>query len=315
MLNRRHLRIKILQMLYAYYQSGDENLVKFEDDLFNSIDRVYDLYLLLLLTMPELVVAAENKMEDRKKKLRPTQDDLHPSLKFTRNQIFRKIFESPQIREASEQRKTNWLGDEKKEIFRKLFLHIRESETYFEYMNNGENSFENDKSFAVNLFKLEIANSELLQNFFEEVSIHWMDDLDHTCSMVLKTIKACQEKENFSILPLYKPNDSEEEFVRNLFQKTISMNAENEMLINELTTNWELDRIAKMDIILLKMGLTELQIFSEIPTKVTLNETIEISKFYSTPKSNTFINGILDEAIDRLTKNKKIIKEGRGLVN
>ena len=315
MLNRRHLRIKILQMLYAFYQSGEENLLKFENELLGSIERMYDLYLLLLLTMPELVHAAENRLEDKKKKLRPTPDDLNPNLKFVENRVFKKIQESQSIIKTAELHKANWIGAEKQEIFRKLFLQIQESELYFEYMNDPENSFENDKTFAVNLFKTEIANSELLHHFFEESSIHWMDDLDHTCSMVLKTIKSSEEKEGFSILPLYKPHDSEKEFVVDLFRKTVSMNSENELLIDELTKNWELDRIAKMDIILLKMGITELQIFPEIPTKVTLNETIEISKYYSTPKSNTFINGILDKAIDRLKNDKKIVKIGRGLLN
>lgn len=315
MLNRRHLRIKILQMLYAFYQSGEENLLKFENELLGSIERMYDLYLLLLLTMPELVHAAENRLEDKKKKLRPTPDDLNPNMKFVENRVFKKIQESQSIIKTAELHKANWVGAEKQEIFRKLFLQIQESELYFEYMNDPENSFENDKTFAVNLFKTEIANSELLHHFFEESSIHWMDDLDHTCSMVLKTIKSSEEKEGFSILPLYKPHDSEKEFVVDLFRKTVSMNSENELLIDELTKNWELDRIAKMDIILLKMGITELQIFPEIPTKVTLNETIEISKYYSTPKSNTFINGILDKAIDRLKNDKKIVKIGRGLLN
>jgi N utilization substance protein B len=302
-------------MLYAYYQSGEENLLKFEKELLGSIERMYDLYLLLLLTMPELVNAAENRIDDKKKKLRPTEEDLNPNLKFINNQVFRKIEESQFIIKESELHKANWIGAEKQEIFRKLFIQIQESELYFEYMNDIENSFENDKSFAVNLFKSEIANSELLHNFFEETSIHWMDDLDHTCSMVLKTIKANDENAEFSILPLYKPNDSEKEFVVDLFRKTVAMNIENELIIDELTKNWELDRIAKMDIILLKMGITELQIFPEIPTKVTLNETIEISKYYSTPKSNTFINGILDKAIERLKKDKKIVKIGRGLLN
>jgi N utilization substance protein B len=302
-------------MLYAYYQSGEENLLKFENELLNSVERMYDLYMLLLLSMPELVVAAENRIDDKKKKLRPTESDLNPNLKFVKNQLFEKIQESSVLRKESELHKANWIGAEKQEIFRKLFLQIQESELYFEYMNDGENSFENHKSFALNLFKSEIANSELLHNFFEETSIHWMDDLDHTCSMVLKTLKSSEENTEFAILPLYKPNDSEKEFVVELFRKTVAMNTENELLIDELTKNWELERIAKMDIILLKIGITELQIFPEIPTKVTLNETIEISKYYSTPKSNTFINGVLDKAIDRLKKDKKIVKIGRGLLN
>ena len=133
--------------------------------------------------------------------------------------------------------------------------------------------------------------------------------------MVLKTLKSVNEGEVIDLLPLYKVDDDEQEFIRDLLRKTISMDKENEMLIDELTKNWELDRIAKMDVILMKMAITELQIFNNIPTKVTLNEYIEISKFYSTPKSNGFINGILDKAIDRLQSEKKIVKIGRGLMN
>jgi len=182
-------------------------------------------------------------------------------------------------------------------------------------MNNGMNGFESDKAFIIDLFKVEIANFPLLYNFFEEKSIHWLDDIDLACSMVIKTIKAFDEGEAISILPLYKPEDDEQEFIRELLRKTITMDQENEKLIDELTDNWELDRIAKMDILLMKMAITELQVFKSIPTKVTLNEYIEISKFYSTPKSNAFINGILDKAIARLTGEKKIVKIGRGLMN
>ena len=133
--------------------------------------------------------------------------------------------------------------------------------------------------------------------------------------MVLKTIKSAEEEKSLEILPLYKEDDDEQDFIKDLLRKTISMDKENELLIDELTDNWELDRIAKMDVILMKMAITEMQIFSNIPTKVTLNEYIEISKFYSTPKSNSFINGILDKAIDRLKKDKKIVKIGRGLMD
>ena len=302
-------------MLYAYYQSGEEDLLKFENELLGSVERMYDLYLLLLLSMPELVHAAENRLEDKKKKMRPTQEDLEPNRKFVTNLLINQLNNSKELRSASEKQKANWIGVENQEVIRKMFLQIQESETYFEFMSDEKHNYENDKAFILNLFKIEIANSELLHNFLEERSIHWMDDLDHVCSMVLKTLKSTKENEAFHVLPLYKENDSEKDFVIQLFRKTISKNSENESLIDDLTKNWELDRIAKMDIILLKMGITELQIFPEIPIKVTLNETIEISKYYSTPKSNTFINGVLDNAIEILKKNKKIVKMGRGLLN
>ena len=219
------------------------------------------------------------------------------------------------LRRISETRKVNWLGDENQEMFRKMFLQIRESETYFEFMNNEGKEFEDDMAFAVALFKTEIANFPLLYNYFEERDIHWLDDIDLACSMVLKTIKSFTPEGKNEIMPLYKDEVDEKEFIQLLFRKTILMDEESEKLIDELTSNWELDRIAKMDIILMKMAIAEFQIFNNIPTKVTLNEYIEISKFYSTPKSNGFINGVLDKAIARLEKEGKIKKVGRGLKN
>lgn len=315
MLNRRHLRIKVLQALYAYFQSNEDNFRRTENELMQAVERIQDLYLYLLLTFSEIKSIAENRIEENTKKIRPTEEDLNPNTKFIDNKIILLLEENKELRRLSEERKVNWVGDEHQEMFRKMFLIIKDSEIYFEYMNNETKTFEDDKAFALELFKVEIANSELLYNFFEEKSIHWMDDIDLACSMVLKTLKAVNEGEVIELLPLYKVDDDEQEFIRELLRKTISMDKENEALIDDLTKNWELDRIAKMDVILMKMAITELQIFNNIPTKVTLNEYIEISKFYSTPKSNGFINGILDKAIDRLQTEKKIVKIGRGLMN
>ena len=315
MLNRRHLRIKVLQALYAYFQSDEESYKKTENELMNSVERIYDLYLYLFLTLPELQSKAIHRIEENKKKIMPTAEELNPNTKFIDNKVIELIEASNKLRIASEERKVNWVGDEHQEMFKKMLIQIRDSETFFEHMNNGELGFEADKKFVMDLFKIEIANSELLYHFFEEKSIHWMDDIDLSCAMVLKTIKGFEENQTFEFMDLFKDPKDEQDFVRELLRKTISLDKENEALIDDLTKNWELDRIAKMDIILMKMAITEFQIFETIPTKVTLNEYIEISKFYSTPKSNGFINGILDKAIDRLNAEKKIIKVGRGLVN
>lgn len=315
MLNRRHLRIKVLQALYSYFQSNEEDLLKTEKELFTAIERIYDLYIYLLLTLPEVKTKAEQRLEDNKKKLLPTEEDLNPNLKFVNNEVIRILEDLPELRFQSENRRVNWIGAEEQEIFRKMFIQIRESETFFEHMNNGEEGFEADKAFAVDLFKTEVANFSGLYDYFEEKTIHWMDDIDLACAMTIKTMKAFSPEGPNSILPLYKPDDDEKEFVQNLYRQTIKLDKENEKLIDELTQNWEIERIAKMDIILMKMAITELQVFNNIPKKVTLNEYIEISKFYSTPKSNIFINGVLDNAVLRLEKENKIQKIGRGLIN
>lgn len=255
-------------------------------------------------------------MEDGAKKIFPTDEDLNPNTKFVDNKLIEALESSVELRTQSELLKVNWMGVAEQEMLKKMYKAIRESETYFEFMNNDQSGYEEDRAFLIALFKAEIANSPLLYNFFEEKSIHWMDDIDLACSMVIKTLKGFNESDEMcTILPLYKDENDEKEFIKTLLRKSITMEKENVTLIDELTQNWELDRIAKMDIILMGMAITEMQVFNNIPTKVSLNEYIEISKFYSTPKSNGFINGILDKAIARLEKDGKINKVGRGLKN
>ncbi|MBD3635828.1 MAG: transcription antitermination factor NusB [Crocinitomicaceae bacterium] len=317
MLNRRHLRIKVLQILYAYYQTEDKDPVQVEKELYRSINKMYELYLYFLLTFEELVHFAEQQIEDRQKKIRPSESDLEPNRKFVDNAIFNYFQKNLELRKKSEELKINWGGAVKNDLMRKLFVHIKDSELYTDYLNTRDASFEDDKHFAISLFKAEIANFELLHDFFESESIYWMDDIDLICSMVLKTIKSIQEGEDEKtpILPLYKDEEDEKEFITSLVRKTLEKDEENTKTIDELTQNWELDRIAKMDIILLKMALTELTELRSIPKKVTLNEYIEISKYYSTPKSQVFINGILDKAVEQLGKEGKLIKTGRGLID
>ncbi len=314
MLNRRHLRIKVLQMLYSYFNDEDSTDIQLaEKNLLNSIERIYDLYIYLLLSFPVVREVALNKQDERKKKLRPTKEDLYPNLKFVDNKIISLIIDSVDLNHLSENRKINWDNDEKREIYRKIFIEIEKSEVYFEHMNNDEKGFEADRNFLIQLFKAEIANSPLIYDFFEDEDIHWMDDIDLACSMVIKTIKNTKE-DTFDVMPLYKANDDEKAFICTLLKETIKKDAENELMIENLVENWEFERIARMDVLLLKMAITELQCFETIPTKVSINEYIEISKYYSTPKSNVFINGILDKSVNLLSKENKINKSGRGLI-
>jgi N utilization substance protein B len=314
MLNRRHLRIKVLQMLYTFYnQKESMDLKTAKTQLLQSVDLMYDLYLYLLLTFQEVRNASLSKMDDRANKLRPSFEDLNPNRKLVDNEIIERIMGSVALQDLCQRRNVNWNSDEKQEIFRKLFIEIEKSEVYFEHMEALENDFSNAKNFLVHLFRSEIANSPLIYNFFEEEEIRWMDDIDLACSMVIKTIKMSTEEEGFDFLPLYKENDDEKDFITTLLKQTVALDQESEHLIEEMADNWELDRIAKMDVLLLKMAFAELQSFESIPTKVTINEYLEISKYYSTPKSNVFINGILDKSLKKLVKEKKVLKTGRGL--
>jgi N utilization substance protein B len=281
--------------------------------LLQSVDLMYDLYLYLMLTFQEVRNASLSKMDDRANKLRPSFEDLNPNRKLVDNEIIERIMGSVALQDLCQRRNVNWNSDEKQEVFRKLFIEIEKSEVYFEHMEALENDFSNAKNFLVHLFRSEIANSPLIYNFFEEEEIRWMDDIDLACSMVIKTIKMSTEEEGFDFLPLYKENDDEKDFITTLLKQTVALDQESEHLIEEMADNWELDRIAKMDVLLLKMAFAELQSFESIPTKVTINEYLEISKYYSTPKSNVFINGILDKSLQKLVKEKKVLKTGRGL--
>ena len=315
MLNRRHLRIKVLQVLYAYYQAKDNDAINAEKELLMSVDRMYDMYLFLLLALPELLRAAENRQEELKKKMRPSPEELNPNKKFVSNELLLHLTKNAELIRLSEQRKVNWLGAESQEMFRKMFLQMSQTSLYFEFMNNGVSGTDEDLNFVLQIFKQEVANGALLQHFFDDKSIYWSDDLDLCASMVIKTLKTWKPGEEIQILPLFKPNDDEKDFILTLLHKTIQSEEMHQEDIVQLAENWELDRIAKMDMLLIKMGLTELEFCASIPMKVTINEYIEISKFYSTPKSNVFINGVLDKATEKLKHEKRIAKIGRGLLN
>lgn len=315
MLNRRHLRIKILQALYSYMQVKDNNIIKGEQELFTSIDKTFELYLSLLMMLTEILEIAQIKIEDGKRKKLPTKEDLKPNTKLLNNHILLLLNKNIALKKNCEKLKFSWF--EERNMFKKLFKQIREQEEYIAYMSEESQTFEADKEFIIKIFKKTIVNFEPLHIYLEEKSIFWNDDLDLMSSMVIKTIKSftSTDDEFTPLLDLFKDPEDELHFVKTLYRKAIVQSEEHMAMIKEKAQNWELERIALMDIILMKMALTEAKEFSQIPTKVTLNEYIEISKFYSTPKSNGFINGILDKLFIELKESGEILKTGRGLLD
>ena len=314
MLNRRHLRIKVLHILYAFAQSNNNNLALAEKELMHSIEKMYDLYIYYLTMFDSFTHFAELKIEEGKKKIFPKEEDLNPNMKFVNNRFIRLLKENKSIKNASLERKINWSSDVEQDILYKLFNYILTTDIYKEYMASEGQTFEEDRGFVIKLFKKEICNFELLLNFIEEKSIYWQDDIDLVCSMVIKTLKRFKSPADIDmeILPLFK--DDEEEFVKTLLRKTLNNLNDNFETIAKYTQNWEAERIALMDRLLMSIALTEAKYFPYIPIKVTLNEYIDISKYYSTPKSSTFINGILDKMITDLQKEGEIKKVGRGMV-
>ncbi|MES2627490.1 MAG: transcription antitermination factor NusB [Bacteroidota bacterium] len=314
LLNRRHLRIKVLQALYAYQQSENTTVQKGEKELFTSIDKIYELYFRLLTIFGELKREAELRVEENKAKLRPSADDLKPNTRFIDNKVLNLLSDSRNISAYAKLYKVNWSLEGV--MLRKLFTMLTQSEEYENYMSKPEATFDDDKAILAELFKKYIANYAPLHEYLDELSIYWSDDLDLVCVMVLRTIKDLKATatEHFDVMPLYKDEEDDTEFVKTLFSQAVRHQEEHFAQIDSKAGNWELERIAVMDRLIMNLALTESTNFNNIPLKVTLNEYIEISKFYSTPKSNSFINGILDKLFTEMKRSGAISKTGRGLI-
>jgi len=313
MLNRRHLRIKILLALYAYYSSEERDLPKAERQLLFSVNKFYELYILLFSTILAVNKYVEEKTELKKQRFVPKEEDLNPKRRFIDNRFINQLRNNYDLEKAINKLKIIWAEDEKP-ILRSLYNELQESEMYKDYMASEQDSYKQDKDFVLAWFKEYICNNDQLQSDFDERSIFWSDDLDLASGMVIKSLKKCDPQTTLALLPLYKDKD-EQEFVVDLFRQAIISNDENMKLIKDKLKNWDEDRLAKMDVILMKMALAEAKHFSSIPFKVTMNEYIEISKFYSTPDSKKFINGILDKLFEELKKDGSIRKAGRGLLD
>lgn len=313
MLSRRHLRVKLLQSLYAFIQSEESDVAKGEQALMKSINEVYDLYILLLDLFVEIKNAEEQLLVERKNKYLPSKEDLNPNRNFVDNKLIA-LFEScSQMQREKSDRKLSWIEND--DLPKKLKNLIKEKTFYKDYMELKSPTFEDDQKFVMKSFKKVIADNELLYDYLEEVNVHWGDDLYFACSFIVNTIKKAEEDSDssFSLIPLYKDEKDDRDFIVTLFRRTVLNNKELEKTIQSKAKNWELDRIAVMDMLLMKMAITEIKEVRSVPVKVSLNEYIELAKTYSTPKSKIFINGILDKLIYELKAQGEINKNERGL--
>ncbi len=315
MLNRRYLRIKVMQALYTYFQSHNHDVPKGENELLRSIDKVYDLYLLLLQFLIELKGVAVIIADEGKNKRLPSSEDLNPNLRFIENPILLELENNPALTAALRERKLNWSGQ--MEIIRRSFLAIKGSEEFEEYMSAPMVTYDMHREILVHVFKQYVADSDSVDSFLEERSLHWPNDLNMAVApMIIKTLETFQSEggKDFHLMPLFKDPADDKQFVVDLYRKTIIHDKDSEQMIGDKTKNWEVERIAMMDVLLMKMAIAELMHFQNIPVKVSLNEYIEISKLYSTPKSKVFINGILDKLVLDLKGKEMILKTGRGLI-
>lgn len=307
MLNRRHLRVKVLQTLYAFFQSGNDSLSAGEKELLLSIDKIYDLYLYQLSLIIEVRQQTERLLEDKKNKKKPSPEDLNPNTRFVDNKCLLQITESQSIQQKLQERKISWGGNP--DIPRKIMTKFISSNDFKTYLQDSNPSFEKDRELIIKLLKYYICEFELLHSFYEETSIYWIDDWELVNKMIIKGLKALEQgdEKQFKLMDLYKDLD-DKRFARDLFKKTIVNDEQFAPLIASKTQNWDIERIALMDIIIMKMALSEIMKFPEIPVKVSLNEYIELSKMYSTPKSKVFVNGVLDKLVEELIETNKINK-------
>ncbi|MDE5962510.1 MAG: transcription antitermination protein NusB [Alistipes sp.] len=311
MLSRRLLRIKVLKTLFAHIQSGADNMIASEKSLMTSVDKAYDLYFQLLSLPVELAEYARERQELARNKRLPTYEDLHPNTRFVDNAVIRLIAESDSVNDRIAARKLGWKNYP--DLIRTLYAQLSESDYYKEYMQRPDTSFDCDRQFLVKFFEA-MQECDALDEVLEEISVMWFDDVPFVTIMILRTLEnARQSLTELKVASKFKSED-DPAFVRTLFERTLVNYNSYQTYIEKFTANWDVERIVFMDNLIIATAIAELVSFPSIPVKVTLDEFIEISKYYSTPGSSTFINGILDKAVETLTAEGLIQKTGRGLI-
>ena len=307
MINRVLIRLKIVQIVYAYYQNGGKNLDTAEKELFFSLSKAYDLYNYLLLLMVEVTKQANKRLMAAKGKLMPTQEELSPNMKSVENRFIAQLEVNNQLQLFANNQKKTWENDA--DFVKSLCDKIMDSDIYKEYMASETSSYEEDRELWRKLYKNLIFNNTELDQVLEDQSLYWNDDKEIVDTFVLKTIKRFDEKKGAKqeLLPEFK-DEEDQDFARRLFRRAILNDEYYRHLIGQHTKNWELDRIAFMDVVIMQIALAEILSFPNIPVSVTLNEFVEIAKLYSTPKSGGFINGTLDGIVKTLKKENKLTK-------
>ena len=314
MLNRRHLRVKVLQALYAYHQSASRDISAQEKNLLQSIDKVFEMYIWMLSLISEVVAYAETDASDRANKHLPTADDLNANLKILTNRFTISLNENKEYCVALKKYKVAW--DFEPELVKTLFTNLKNAPEYLEYLQKTGDTIQTDKDIIKFIFKKVILKSSLAEQVFEDMFIFWPVDKDVLQALIAKTFKnfSFDEPAKNKLAEVTGNWAEDKEFIVDLFKNTVRYDKEYQEMIALKTQNWEPERIAMMDTLLMKMALAEFTKFNSIPVKVTINEYLEISKEFSTPKSNSFINGILDKILIELKSENKITKIGRGLI-
>jgi len=298
-----------MQTVYGHFRGGESTIQQTEKELFHSISKSYELYHFLLLLIVDVRDLAEKRIENGLNKKRPTREDLHPNRKFINNRVILQLKDNKQLLNYIEATGLSWKNNE--EYVKDIYKLIIESDLYKQYMESEEDSYDADRKFISKLYEKVIGQYLPLYALFEEKSIFWNDEAEFVVSIVVKTLKEFDQTkgEDQSLQKEFK-DEEDRDFVKTLFRKAVVNNADYQELIKKFSRNWDLERVAYLDIVLMQIAIAEVVEFPKIPVKVTLNEYIEIAKHYSTPKSSNFINGILDKIINHLRDEENLIKLG-----
>lgn len=308
MINRTLIRLKIVQLMYAYYQNGGKNIETAEKELLFSLSKAYDLYNYLLMLMVAISRYALTQVERKEEINRTTHNDEKVNRRFVDNRFVLQLESNLQLEEYKQRQKKTW--DNNIDYVKKIYEQIIASDTYKEYMEAESVSYADDRELWRKIYKSIIMKDEELDDVLEEQSLYWNDDRSIVDTFILKTIKRFEEDkaEHQELVPEYN-DDEDREFALRLFRRTILNDEYYRSLISKCVKNWEFNRLAYMDIVIMQIAVAEILSFPLIPVSVTINEYVEIAKWYSTPKSGSYVNGIIDAVAKMLRKEKKITKE------
>jgi N utilization substance protein B len=310
MISRRLLRIKVLKEFYGYVIGEKNFLSAAEKELRLSINKTYEQYKYLFCFIPLLQEHAQNKIEIGRQKFLPTDAEKNPNMRFINNKIIKQIAENKELQSFST--KNSAILSEAMSVINKMYSNITGKDYFLEYMSNPETSFKQDKKLVINILYSEFEDFDDLYSLLEEQSIYWTDEPEFVVSNIIKTVNMIKEDKPLELMPLYK-NSDDEMFAERLLKHAIENYDRYNNLIDEHTPNWDVERIALMDILILVVAASEFVEFADIPIKVTLDEYIDLSRFYSTSSSCVFVNGVLDKLVDYFEQNNMLHKTGKGL--
>ena len=312
MLSRRILRTKVVKAVYAHTQCEGITPVASEKNLVNSINKAYDLYFHLLALVPEIAEYAAERIRIGENKKLPTYDDLHPNRKFVENKVIARLVEDEELQSQLKARKLSWTGH--RDLIVALYNALIRQTFYQKYMASEERSFREDAQLVSDIYMTMLEEFEPLDRVLEEQSILWNDDLGYLLTMVSRTVLSMREgHEAIKLMPQFK-SEEDLDYAKSLLRHTIAGFDRISLLLDNSMNNWDIERVALMDKIILVTAIAEAENFTSIPVRVTMNEYIDIAKCYSTDSSGGFINGLLDRIIARLTDEGKIVKSGKGLL-